>query len=1137
MPIFIRESADPMSAQARQSRADSIGLDCAAARILQFELQRYCKGQITGRSFLIAGHRGAGKTTMVAGALDQVAWDCRQEQKWMRPLPVLLHGPSLFDTLPSDLKSKDGAAADDDSVTAPAKSEEELKEMRCQVALEQIILGMHRAVVKEFASAYRRRLAPRSGDEGEFAAQFEIELLEDPPASRLREFWRRADALSKGVLFDVPSAPDQGARELVALNGICNAHQRISGDLRERDEAKRNATISEERSSGFDLKVAEAIKPLGVVLAGSVVAGGAAASSPTLLMPAVLGVATAWLGSMFIKRTSGMSLRRERQVDRTFIPDLSIRTLGRIVPMLLDRLRDAGLAPVLVVDELDKVTRLSERIVGMILHMKKLVAENVFSCFLTDRGYIEDLRINSGKEAYGKEYSYFSHPLLIAFKPADFDSYLERLLRLSDEPNVAAQQAAPAADDGDTLDKEVLKWFLRHRSQMHALALSRELAAIRGEAGRVRIAKGSVRSDSAYQVHVTFQVAIELQLCSRHIADWLMQKPEMLQTLYDALYFLSRRWANGEEYVAIDTEVLRRELELRMNLKEVRESLSATPAAEAAASLSDDDLKMLRDVVGGMVSFLGQARTREQAQATWERIEAPTDGSAAAKPPQSVMDAALFAGESLLIELEGKAREAALKKLGDRASKEPPDWVIRWRYWPSGTLRDEIDAQKRDWRKRLPEVTGPIAYIKAVEENLWKVFKSEGEPAEPDGRVYRILADQCRVLKTTPAWEQVVVAIDNISRIESGHPTLSVLEANFRAVKGFEQMLRDNTEGVQFVIRTAAMLGPVLAKGAGREHKRAGDLRECVAILSRAFEFAKLDPAGVLKRLQECVPGLQLALNIPSVEPVQQAADAPPTDQPTGLDTYDVVADVSAAEARGARANPALDVLTRDAWGDLRVRLEERARSGTQHHAYDNEIACAILGVGPDRAFLDIGAVSVPQWSAVLLQLGTPAVPSWIAGFALEALGAGTLGTHILQRLAQSLASMLDSPDLAHSFRVAMELGLLRGGPNSKLVLVVRNERGSVTRRWTQLPTRGFIIVATAAQLRAATALPYILTNLGPEHIQVAIEEPSDFNLEEVLRMVPVRDSALYHLYAAETKEMHEPFIVDPVGPDDVLMR
>ena len=90
-------------------------------------------------------------------------------------------------------------AAGSKSADSPPKSngDDAGIEAQAKIALEQVILGLHRAAAKEFASCYRTRILDlvrgkhrdTVREAAELVAQFEMEILEDPPASRLREFW------------------------------------------------------------------------------------------------------------------------------------------------------------------------------------------------------------------------------------------------------------------------------------------------------------------------------------------------------------------------------------------------------------------------------------------------------------------------------------------------------------------------------------------------------------------------------------------------------------------------------------------------------------------------------------------------------------------------------------------------------------------------------------------------------------------------------------------------------------------------------------------------------------------------------------------------------------------------------------
>ena len=85
MAIKINDSPEPLSEASLVKRGPSstpLLVESSASRVLRQELERYCKGLINGRSFLIAGHRGAGKTTLVAKAFMDVRQASGSSMRW-----------------------------------------------------------------------------------------------------------------------------------------------------------------------------------------------------------------------------------------------------------------------------------------------------------------------------------------------------------------------------------------------------------------------------------------------------------------------------------------------------------------------------------------------------------------------------------------------------------------------------------------------------------------------------------------------------------------------------------------------------------------------------------------------------------------------------------------------------------------------------------------------------------------------------------------------------------------------------------------------------------------------------------------------------------------------------------------------
>jgi hypothetical protein len=666
MPIRIVDSTEPLSASAL-SGAECILVESDASRLLTQELIRYCRREVTGRSFLIAGHRGSGKTTMVSAAYLQVLRESLRRTVPLRPLLVQLHGPNLF---PNPMRAPQEEAASNERSTSTTRGNDQKKKERrgaadgdtegggagrsgenegdsdrdiknekkpapkekseTEIALEQITLALHRAVAREFANAFRSAIGRRIGslaiaagrfggmrrqaarEAFELAASFEKELYESPGDARLRDYWARARALGRGVLGyggDATSRSEEaGSRELVALASVCDAYRRLSGTFEYEEQLKNEAKREIEATLSSD-SLGRALTPAIVsVLAGGLAGAGLFAATGSGTGATIGGLLSA-LGSASVFKVSSKRSRSDSATrEYRFIFDLSAATLDRVLPILIERLLDAGLAPIFVVDELDKVDDLSRRILGMVHHLKKLVAENAFFCFLTDRTYFEKVALRSSSTAYPVEYTYYSHLLFTSFAPQDFRRYLigekgsptvaesKGILRVEPnapgatttasapvsplvaqtpaktaqaspeqaaQPSPSAPSSAPAPPPAataptpqqiaadDEVDAKILAYVLLHRSQLHPLDLKRLVAGLRGEGGNVALRPGQIRGPQ-FSRDVQIQLAIELVLEQRDLDSWISRSPERRRLAYDALYYISREWPKQKELILFD---------------------------------------------------------------------------------------------------------------------------------------------------------------------------------------------------------------------------------------------------------------------------------------------------------------------------------------------------------------------------------------------------------------------------------------------------------------------------------------------------------------------------------------------------------------------------------------------------------
>jgi hypothetical protein len=613
MPIRITEGPEPLSAVALERKQEIILIESDSYRILADELRRYCRREVTGRSFLIAGQRGSGKTTTVANAFLQVLGESERGQTRLRPLLILLHGPSLFpdavasrpseDHVPKSASAgsspSDGADADASSegMTIAGSSSTNHSKTDAEQALEQIILCLHRAVSHEFSMGFRRfcetqvrrtqtaigvavpeQMDERAARLRELAVAFEYELDECPDANRLRWYWAEAGALGPGILpqgdrgsetgLRRDSLSSQGTLELLALSGMSDAYRRISGTYNKQSALKDRSERENQASITLDSANRAIYAPLASLLTGGLVGTGLYAATHGGPLSVLGGIGAALTSSTIMKYSSTSTRRREATREYSFLFDLSAATLDRILPVLIERLVQAGLAPIFMVDELDKVRNLPDRILGMVHHLKKLVAENAFFCFLTDRVYFEAVVRRGERIAYPVEYTYYTHRLFIAFSPEDLHAYLEGreasgdkprkpgVFSITDDPDTnvspTALENSPNAPSLPTPSKystdiPLLSYVLLYRSRMHALDLRREIAALRSEEGQALLQPGMVRTDKIHRLHVQIQLAIEIVLETTDLAGKVAADSSYRRLAHDALYFIASKWARSPE--------------------------------------------------------------------------------------------------------------------------------------------------------------------------------------------------------------------------------------------------------------------------------------------------------------------------------------------------------------------------------------------------------------------------------------------------------------------------------------------------------------------------------------------------------------------------------------------------------------
>ena len=160
---------------------------CAGYGVLKNEMYRYCCGLIRGQSFLVAGHRGAGKTLLTHLAVQVNRWRAEgkiserpgnQTSALAVPILVSLHGPDLLNSTVDYAREKEGALATH--------------------SMEQILLGLQRAYKEEILLRFRSAFP--GADSAADLAELTRELQSVSAGSSALRYWERFGVMSQGIL-------------------------------------------------------------------------------------------------------------------------------------------------------------------------------------------------------------------------------------------------------------------------------------------------------------------------------------------------------------------------------------------------------------------------------------------------------------------------------------------------------------------------------------------------------------------------------------------------------------------------------------------------------------------------------------------------------------------------------------------------------------------------------------------------------------------------------------------------------------------------------------------------------------------------------------------------------------------------
>lgn len=666
MTLELVEPPEPWTTEARHALRKS-GFDAEhhskyeatqAYEQLHREFMRYLRGETDGRSILISGHRGAGKTTVVRKALQDAYRDAARRGNLI-PLPIFLHGPTMIDKAFDPRRRKAAASAGGKaeggkaernggekkpaeaaaSVTAAAammpsagsSPGEEYARVKEQ-ALSHIVLCLYRALADAIAEEWMAAVALKQDPARrligvellELGIHLRMELDDAPDPDVLRQIWSYGDNLPGGVSFttrrhfgfDYPrllgTPDDQGAREIAALGATATAYRAVMGASYVETLARQIKEELEFKQSKEDKAPAPAAAPskggasdAAVTAATGAVGAGAAVVGPWLnngdWIPGIVGLAVGALSAGFGLNIA-RSWRRNRQkvTDKsyTITTERDAASLDREVPRLLDRVKRAGFAPIFIIDELDKLNQdADDDIHKFIMYCKHMVTESSIFIFITNRDYFIRLTRGRRRDLGEVTRTYYNNTILISSSTWSLPRYLHSIIRTK----------------GESRELELLKaaWILCvvFRGRMHPFDVNTQLRQLfdsRSEFS-TEFQLSAPFLDRMRRNEVTQQLAVLLILEEPDVKARIENDPDFRPFIYDTLYYFARQQWTGEETVsAVTPSLLRKHLLIRAGQALPERDAKGRPDDKSMLDISATDIAFLFRLLKRLVEFLNE---------------------------------------------------------------------------------------------------------------------------------------------------------------------------------------------------------------------------------------------------------------------------------------------------------------------------------------------------------------------------------------------------------------------------------------------------------------------------------------------------------------------------------------------------
>lgn len=460
--------------------------DSGLERIEVF-LQSFLAGEIRGRLVAVGSAKGTGKSSLLNGLMARISEADPAKKAGLKLLMVPVHGPSLFEASGGFLEKV---------ASVPPKEPTPLS----MGMMRGLVQALHFAVVRETTA----RISARTGG-AEWAEVLGVDMLRgESDLTRIRAVWDGVGALPEGLF--APGA-ERGWREITTMWNLGRAYMVTSGVATARRQAAREWSELNKSKVDVTLPWDRVLGPALSLAAGGALGAELFPSSPigTALVALTSAVAGSWAFSRETTRTETVQRSAE------FIEDLDVPALARWMPVLLRQLKDIGLYPVFVVDEVRVAewAPVGDELLNQLDVCRGFVNLGAFMCLLFDR-----------------------------------TSYLTVGLQ---EPAVRRRLTSTLADSV-FLSFDPGRMRARIMADIHAEAVRADalLFCARGRPLSVDDTRLQHLGPEALRVRATYQAAVASVV---QASSWLAGSPQDRAFALDLLYAPAERWDAGDRVV------------------------------------------------------------------------------------------------------------------------------------------------------------------------------------------------------------------------------------------------------------------------------------------------------------------------------------------------------------------------------------------------------------------------------------------------------------------------------------------------------------------------------------------------------------------------------------------------------------